>query len=158
MDTFAAFALATEPPHNDVIDGAPYKNNKVFTKAMWGQIAFMTLYNTIVILTLLFSSSMLGLDYNYRSDPNAGAGTDMNCGENQNEDCSLNKLKHMTYIFNAFIFLQLFNQINCRKIGEGSTNVFDSITGNKYFIAVILGEFFIQWSTTYYSVPRNFTK
>ena len=54
MDTFAAFALATEQPHNDVIVGSPYKENKVFTRAMWGQITFMTLYNVIVIMALFF--------------------------------------------------------------------------------------------------------
>jgi Ca2+-transporting ATPase len=101
----------------------------------------MTLYNVIVILTLLFSGDALGLNYHYRSDPNASA--DLNCGEKLDEDCSANKLKHMTYVFNAFIFLQLFNQINCRKIGEGSVNVFDSILRNKYFLLVLSGEFFI---------------
>jgi hypothetical protein len=71
MDTLAAFALSTEPPHNDVIEGLPYKNGKVFTKTMWGQITFMSLYNVIVMLALLFSNDMLGLQYNYKSDPNA---------------------------------------------------------------------------------------
>lgn len=78
MDTFAAFALATEQPHDDVINGSPYKNNKVFTRSMWGQITFMTLYNVCVIMALFFMNNMLGLDYHYRSDPNGKE--DNSCG------------------------------------------------------------------------------
>lgn len=156
MDTLAAFALATEPPHKDVIESAPYKNSKVFTKTMWGQIVFMSLYNVIVILILLLSNTALGLDYDFKSDPEMS--NDKNCGEAHNEDCSANKHKHMTYIFNTFVFLQLFNQISCRKIGEGSINIFDQILKNKYFLLVITGEFAVQIGSTYFSIPRHFTK
>lgn len=45
----------------------------------------------------------------------------------------------MTKIFNTFVFLQLFNQINCRKVGRQDFNVFEEFFHNKYFIGVLFG-------------------
>jgi magnesium-transporting ATPase (P-type) len=39
MDTFAAMALATEPPKEDIIKGRPYpKNDRIITPVMWRNI------------------------------------------------------------------------------------------------------------------------
>lgn len=39
MDTFAALALATEPPKEDIIKGKPYpKNENIITPVMWRNI------------------------------------------------------------------------------------------------------------------------
>ena len=51
------------------------------------------------------------------------------------------KLKHFTYIFNVFVFLQIFNEINCRKIGIQDFNVFDKFFHNFYFLAITIGTF-----------------
>jgi len=40
--------------------------------------------------------------------------------------------------------LQLFNEVNCRKVGREDFNVFESITHNIYFILVVAGTFAIQ--------------
>ena len=37
---------------------------------------------------------------------------------------SLDKRTLFSYIFNTFVFLQLFNEINCRKVGAKEFNVF----------------------------------
>ena len=50
-----------------------------------------------------------------------------------------NKRKHLTLIFNTFVMLQLFNEINCRKVGRRDFNVFESLSHNKYFIIVVAG-------------------
>lgn len=44
-----------------------------------------------------------------------------------------------TYIFNIFIFSQLFNLINCRKIGAADTNVFESFFHNWIFLVIFTG-------------------
>ena len=49
------------------------------------------------------------------------------------------KKRHMTYIFNTFISLQLFNEVNCRKIGRRDFNVLEAIWGNWHFLLVVLG-------------------
>lgn len=53
------------------------------------------------------------------------------------------KLRHYTFIFQAFVFMQLFNQLNARKLG-GELNVLEGITANPLFIAVVVFTFVIQ--------------
>jgi Ca2+ transporting ATPase len=44
---------------------------------------------------------------------------------------------HFTIVFNVFIFMTLFNEINARKIHD-ERNVFSGITKNPYFIVIWL--------------------
>lgn len=56
--------------------------------------------------------------------------------------------EHYTIIFNTFVMMQLFNEINARKI-HGERNVFDGIFRNPIFCTIVLGTFAIQvmiWS------------
>lgn len=61
----------------------------------------------------------------------------------------LNKLRdpslHFTIIFNAFVLMTLFNEINGRKI-HNERNVFEGITKNSVFICIWLGCFIGQVS------------
>lgn len=55
--------------------------------------------------------------------------------------------EHYTIIFNTFVLMQLFNEINARKI-HGERNVFDGIFGNPIFCSIVLGTFGVQvWNT-----------
>ncbi|GAA6098090.1 plasma membrane calcium-transporting ATPase 3 isoform X1, partial [Tachysurus ichikawai] len=51
--------------------------------------------------------------------------------------------EHYTIIFNTFVLMQLFNEINARKI-HGERNVFDGIFGNPIFCSIVLGTFAVQ--------------
>ena len=51
--------------------------------------------------------------------------------------------EHYTIIFNTFVMMQLFNEINARKI-HGERNVFDGIFANPIFCSIVLGTFAIQ--------------
>lgn len=51
--------------------------------------------------------------------------------------------EHYTIIFNTFVLMQLFNEINARKI-HGERNVFDGIFANPIFCSIVLGTFAIQ--------------
>jgi hypothetical protein len=42
----------------------------------------------------------------------------------------------MTFIFNVFVILQIFNLINCRKIEE-ELNVFQNILNSSWFIGIV---------------------
>jgi len=53
------------------------------------------------------------------------------------------KVLHFTFVFQIFVFLQLFNQINARKIEEGELNVFTYFFSNAAFIIVWI----IEWIT-----------
>ncbi|KAG7259301.1 hypothetical protein CRUP_037166 [Coryphaenoides rupestris] len=50
---------------------------------------------------------------------------------------------HYTIVFNTFVLMQLFNEINARKI-HGERNVFDGIFRNPIFCSIVLGTFIIQ--------------
>merc|ERR1719460_1467245 len=57
------------------------------------------------------------------------------------------KQKHNTYIFHTFVMLQLFNQINCRKIGRQDFNVFERMLDwghNLVFLLIVFGTFLAQ--------------
>jgi len=54
------------------------------------------------------------------------------------------KLMHYTFVFQIFVFMQLFNIINSRKIFEGEKNVFEGFMRNNLFLAVVIVAFAIQ--------------
>lgn len=127
MDTFAAFALATEPPIDSVLKGPPFKEDThVLTTTMWRQILGITFWNVIVmLLVILIGPHLAGYEYKFTTSPN-----------DSNKEGQA-KLKHMTIIFTTFVFLQLFNEINCRKIDRRDFNVFENILANPYFHLVV---------------------
>ena len=51
--------------------------------------------------------------------------------------------QHFTIIFNAFVMMTLFNEINARKI-HGQRNVFDGLGRNVVFIGIWIGTFLAQ--------------
>lgn len=55
------------------------------------------------------------------------------------------KKKHFTLIFNVFILLQLFNEVNCRKVGALDFNVLERFFHNPTFLTVLLGTATLQF-------------
>lgn len=51
--------------------------------------------------------------------------------------------EHYTIVFNTFVMMQLFNEINARKI-HGERNVFEGIFNNLIFCSIVFGTFIIQ--------------
>jgi len=54
--------------------------------------------------------------------------------------------QHFTIIFNAFVMMTLFNEMNARKI-HGQRNVFDGLGRNVVFIGIWVGTFLAQVTT-----------
>jgi len=95
-----------------------------------------------MVLVITLGAWAGGLEYDFDTNSSDTCGSEV-----EFKDCKgLNKNKHMTYIFNIFVFLQLGNQFNCRKIGAKDYNIFDGITSNFYFIMVVIITFTIQVS------------
>lgn len=55
MDTFAALALATEPPDHDILERMPQPSNEsIVTEVMWRNVHGHAIYQMIVLILVLF--------------------------------------------------------------------------------------------------------
>ncbi|XP_075691473.1 plasma membrane calcium-transporting ATPase 3 isoform X5 [Rhinoderma darwinii] len=127
MDTFASLALATEPPTESLLLRKPYGRNKpLISRTMMKNILGHAVYQLIIIFTLLFAGEIF-------FDIDSGRNAPLHSPPSE----------HYTIIFNTFVLMQLFNEINARKI-HGERNVFDGIFANPIFCSIVLGTFAVQ--------------
>jgi len=57
MDTFAALALATEPPAEDILKRQPYdKDAPIVTEVMWRNVFGHSVYQICVLIVVLFGA------------------------------------------------------------------------------------------------------
>uniref|UniRef100_A0A3Q3J249 Calcium-transporting ATPase n=1 Tax=Monopterus albus TaxID=43700 RepID=A0A3Q3J249_MONAL len=127
MDTFASLALATEPPTESLLKRKPYGRNKpLISSTMTKNILGHGAYQLIIIFTLLFVGEKI-------FDIDSGRNAPLHSPPSE----------HYTIIFNTFVMMQLFNEINARKI-HGERNVFDGIFRNPIFCSIVFGTFAVQ--------------
>ncbi|XP_075929648.1 plasma membrane calcium-transporting ATPase 2-like isoform X3 [Petromyzon marinus] len=127
MDTFASLALATEPPTEALLLRRPYGRNKpLISRTMMKNILGHTVYQLTVIFTLLFCGEQI-----------------FDIDNGRNVPLHAPPSEHYTIIFNTFVLMQLFNEINARKI-HGERNVFEAVFRNPIFCSIVLGTFAIQ--------------
>uniref|UniRef100_A0A803XSA1 Calcium-transporting ATPase n=1 Tax=Meleagris gallopavo TaxID=9103 RepID=A0A803XSA1_MELGA len=141
MDTFASLALATEPPTEALLLRKPYGRNKpLISRTMMKNILGHAVYQLTLIFTLLFvGEKMFKID------------------SGRNAPLHSPPSEHYTIIFNTFVMMQLFNEINARKI-HGERNVFDGIFRNPIFCTIVLGTFAIQVIATIPTSRLKFLK
>lgn len=53
------------------------------------------------------------------------------------------KALHFTYVFQIFVFMQIFNQINARKLKEDELNVFSGMLQNRWFNIIMVVTFVV---------------
>ncbi|KAM3267793.1 calcium-transporting ATPase 9, plasma membrane-type [Capsicum chacoense] len=123
MDTLGALALATEPPTDHLMHRPPVgRREPLVTNIMWRNLLIQALYQIGILLVLNFQGkSILHLEHD---DPKHA------------------KMVKNTLIFNAFVFCQIFNEVNARKPDE--INVFTGVTKNPLFSGVIGTTFVLQ--------------
>ncbi|XP_056877739.1 plasma membrane calcium-transporting ATPase 1a isoform X2 [Takifugu flavidus] len=127
MDTFASLALATEPPNEALLLRKPYGRNKpLISRTMMKNILGQGVYQLIIIFTLLFAGENI-------FDIDSGRNAPLHAAPSE----------HYTIVFNTFVMMQLFNEINARKI-HGERNVFEGIFNNLIFCSIVFGTFIIQ--------------
>ncbi|KAF5886380.1 plasma membrane calcium-transporting ATPase 1 isoform X3, partial [Clarias magur] len=127
MDTFASLALATEPPTESLLLRKPYGRNKpLISRTMMKNILGHAVYQLTVIFTLLFAGEKF-------FDIDSGRNAPLHAPPSE----------HYTIVFNTFVLMQLFNEINARKI-HGERNVFEGIFNNPIFCSIVFGTFIIQ--------------
>jgi Ca2+-transporting ATPase len=114
MDTFAALALATDPPAPSILDRKPDpKSAPLITINMWKMIIGQAIYQLVVTFVLNFAGMHI-LGY-----PNTVHGN----------------LELKALIFNTFVWMQIFNQYNNRRL-DNKFNIFEGITRNWFFIGI----------------------
>lgn len=116
MDTFAALALATDPASEKLLNRKPDKKTApLFTVEMYKMILLQSVYQIAIILTFHFKGlEILHLEHNKH-----------------------NEVVIKTLVFNAFVFAQIFNSVNCRRL-DSNLNIFEGILKNRYFIVITL--------------------
>ncbi|CAJ0907555.1 14015_t:CDS:1, partial [Entrophospora sp. SA101] len=98
MDTLAALALATEPPTDELLNRRPTsKTASLISYRMWKMIIGQAIFQIIINLFVIsMGAAIFHLD----------------------EDDKHDKVVLRSIVFNTFVFLQVFNEINCRSIDD----------------------------------------
>lgn len=113
MDILGALALATEPARGTVMQRPPIgRHRSLITSNMWWNIVGQSIYQLATLLIFKFNGENL-LKLN---GSDAGSVLD-------------------TFIFNTFVFCQVFNEINSREAEK--LNVFGGISRSWLFLTVI---------------------
>ncbi|KAH9945065.1 calcium-translocating P-type ATPase [Epithele typhae] len=128
MDTFAALALATDPATPALLDRKPDKKTApLFSVDMYKQIFGQSAYQTTITLVFHFlGNKILGFHHSDISSVQ------------KNQDAIV-----QTLAFNFFVFAQIFNSINSRRL-DNKLNIFAGITKNYYFMGITLLEIAVQ--------------
>ncbi|KAI9928849.1 hypothetical protein ASPWEDRAFT_105000 [Aspergillus wentii DTO 134E9] len=110
MDTFAALALATDPPAPYVLNRRPEpKSAPLISLTMWKMIIGQSIYQLVVTLVLNFAGiSIFGHGYDAQME---------------------------TVVFNTFVWMQIFNQWNSRRL-DNKFNIFEGLFRNRWFIGI----------------------
>ena len=121
MNAFAVLALVTEPPSKKLLKRKPYgKKESMINAEMKRQIIGAAIYQVSWLMVLLF----LGPDL-FGVEPGWASRT-------WTEESG----RHFTIFFNAFVFMQVFNEINCRKLKASEFNVFKGFCNNSLFLLI----------------------
>ncbi|KAJ3525945.1 hypothetical protein NM208_g11418 [Fusarium decemcellulare] len=115
MDTFAALALATDPPTRSVLDRKPdRKSAPLITLRMAKMIIGQAICQLAITFVLNFGGKKL-------------------LGWYDDSEHDAKELK--TLVFNTFVWLQIFNEINNRRL-DNKLNIFEGLHRNIFFIII----------------------
>lgn len=121
MDALASLALASEPPKDELLQKPPVNRSQtMIVKRMWANMLGQACYQIIVMMLLVFA----GPDW-----------FDLKPGHLVEKEDGINSV-HYTLIFNAFVWMQLFNEVNSRNL-NGEVNVFKGLLKNPLFVSIL---------------------
>jgi Ca2+-transporting ATPase len=121
MDTFAALAFDTEMPTEALLDRKPYAPKaSIISPVMIRSIVGQAILQITVLCIILF-----------RGDQIFGV-------EIRGKDGV-----HLTIVFNTFVFLQIWNELNARKV-NGELNIFEKFFDNWIFTYVLIVSLIMQ--------------
>jgi P-type Ca2+ transporter type 2C len=113
MDSMGALALATDPPNDSLFARKPEPRGlPLMNHTMWKMIWMQFIFQTVCALGLYFGGPHFPLIRDWT------------------------EIQQNTLIFNVFVWSQIFNLLNCRRIDNG-LNIFYAITNNKWFLGIL---------------------
>jgi Ca2+ transporting ATPase len=127
MDTLASLALATELPNEDLLKRKPYgRTSPLISRTMSKNILGHALYQlTILFALIFFGERFFGID--------SGRWAELHSPPSE----------HFTIVFNTFVMMTLFNEINARKI-HGERNIFQGLFTNPIFYSIWVATMILQ--------------
>jgi len=135
MDSFAALALATDWPTPELLKRKPEPQAApLITSAMWNMIVGQAVYQLTVILLILYLGPSI-----FPADLSASVQAE-------------HPRRLATLVFNVFVFMQLFNEVNCRRLGR-KFNIFKGILTNWIFLVIWLGTVGAQFLIVFFGGP-----
>uniref|UniRef100_A0A915NJ88 Cation-transporting P-type ATPase N-terminal domain-containing protein n=1 Tax=Meloidogyne floridensis TaxID=298350 RepID=A0A915NJ88_9BILA len=127
MDTLASLALATEMPTEELLQRKPYGRKKpLISRTMIKNIGCHALFQLTILILLVFQGPKL-------FSISSGIGAPLFAPPTE----------HFTIIFNTFVMMTLFNEINSRKV-HGERNVFKHLLSNRMFCIIWTSTFIAQ--------------
>lgn len=108
MDSLASLALASEPPTPELLKKPPVnRSDHMITRRMWANMLGQAAYQIAVVMILLFAGpSLFGFKPGWMVEKN----------DSYYPGYKKENSVHYTLIFNTFVWMTLFNEINSRKL------------------------------------------
>ena len=130
MDSLAALALATEAPTPQLLEQLPHgRNESLINRKMSKHILVQGAYQCFWLFLIFYGMPAQFEAFKvYPCEPDE---TEEDCLDRQEHE----QRKTNSLVFNVFIWMQLFNEINARKIKD-ELNVFGGLLNNWIFPAV----------------------
>jgi Ca2+ transporting ATPase len=140
MDTFAALALATEPPSEELLKRKPQsKDDYIISPLMYKQIVVQAFYQVLVMMIFVFVGPSFLPDVVGRRQLQPGKDTIVSgfqaFGYNPKNYGGQFSV-HATYNFNVFVVMQIANLFNCRVL-DNHLNIFKDLTKSPMFLFII---------------------
>eukprot|EP00891_Asterochloris_glomerata_P007553 jgi/Astpho2/7553/e_gw1.00115.5.1_t len=124
MDALGALALATEDPTPDLLEVPPNgKHDWIINGCMLKHIFWQGCYQLFWLFLIVYGAPAHLPHYHH--------------------DVTESQKSYNSVVFNAFIFMQIFNQINARKVRE-EYNVFSGLWHSKAFLYILTIEIALQ--------------
>eukprot|EP00826_Nyctotherus_ovalis_P045829 TRINITY_DN5107_c0_g1_i3.p1 TRINITY_DN5107_c0_g1~~TRINITY_DN5107_c0_g1_i3.p1 ORF type:complete len:701 (-),score=233.66 TRINITY_DN5107_c0_g1_i3:128-2230(-) len=122
MDTFAALALATEPPSEQLLKDKPYgKNESILSACMWRNLVCVSVYQIAVLMLIMFIKPEFLIPPKSRDEGELTYQRRVN-----------------TTIFHIFVLMQIFNELTCRRFKSNEFYIFDDFFNNWRFIVIFI--------------------
>jgi Ca2+ transporting ATPase len=164
MDSLASLALATERPIDALLERPPYRKKEyIISRKMVKHILGQAIFQALILFIFVFAGqlfvpedqNMPPLKYTVEEDGKVlerehdisviKNGDYIMSGMLQNFDMTdlyapyskITPSRHLTVVFNMFVWLQIFNMLCARKIND-EVNFMEGVTTNAMFIGVLI--------------------